>query len=91
MFAFLKTACHICAPIQQKASLGGGTGRRARLKIVFPRKCRFDSGPRHKKPFRLKSGRLFTFILPQLLFFGFGLPKVFLTSPPMFFNHKNYE
>ena len=27
-----------------KPSLSGGTGRRARLKIVFLRECRFDSG-----------------------------------------------
>src|SRR4029077_16536118 len=30
-------------------SLSGGTGRRARLKIVYRKVCRFDSGLRYKK------------------------------------------
>ena len=30
------------------ACLGGGTGRRAGLKIRFRKECRFDSDPRHQ-------------------------------------------
>jgi hypothetical protein len=39
---------HICNPVHPKC-LSGGTGRRARLKIVYRKVCRFDSGLRYFK------------------------------------------
>ncbi len=46
--------------------LSGGTGRRARLKIVYRKVCRFDSGLRYKSKATSRFGWLFIkfFLIP---------------------------
>ena len=38
---------YFCPPFAESSCLSGGTGRRARLKLVFRKECRFDSGLRY--------------------------------------------
>ena len=45
--------------LQHQLHLGGGIGRRARLRGVCPRTCGFDSHPRYEKPCNGIVARLF--------------------------------
>ena len=61
----------------QHISRSGGTGRRARLKLVFPRDCGFDSHLRHLN-------RLRRFFYSPAIFYGLyrnrSLPLAFLSN-----------